>query len=65
MELVQKSNMYLKGKSEAFREFRDVLAEEIITGGVGSREEVEKILVTPVGEGSITNGESAKEEGKD
>ncbi|KAL9639941.1 MAG: hypothetical protein Q9164_000610 [Protoblastenia rupestris] len=65
VELVQKSNMYLKGKSEAFREFRNVLAEEIITGGVGSREEVEKILGTSVEEGSLANGESGKEDSKD
>ena len=30
VELVQKQNQYLKGKSEAFAGFRDMLAEEIV-----------------------------------
>ena len=30
VELVQKGNQYLKGKSEAFGSFRDILAEDII-----------------------------------
>ncbi|KAL9101788.1 MAG: hypothetical protein Q9163_002984 [Psora crenata] len=56
VELVQKSNMYLKGKSDAFRGFRDVLAEEIVAGEVGSRDEVEKILGSRVEETSVVNG---------
>ena len=30
VESVQRNNMYLKGKSEAFAGFRDLLAEEIV-----------------------------------
>ena len=30
MELVQKNNAELKGKSEAFARFRDILAEDLI-----------------------------------
>lgn len=30
VESVQRNNMYLKGKSEAFGGFRDLLAEEIV-----------------------------------
>ena len=52
MELVQKSNMYLKGKSEAFAGFRDMLAQEIVEGGVGSKEEVERLLQVRVEEES-------------
>lgn len=32
VELVQKSNQFLKGRSEALAEFRDVLAQTISTG---------------------------------
>ena len=30
VEVVQRNNQYLKGKSEAFRGFRDCVAEEIV-----------------------------------
>ena len=32
VEVVQRSNQYLKGKSEAFAGFRDCLAEEMVKG---------------------------------
>ena len=44
VELVQKNNAYLKGKSEAIREFRDVLADEIMQEWPEMNEVVEKIL---------------------
>lgn len=42
VELAQKQNQYLKGKSEAFAGFRDVLAEEIVKAIPELTEEVEK-----------------------
>ncbi|MCJ1262321.1 RNA polymerase II mediator complex subunit [Lobaria immixta] len=42
VELAQKQNQYLKGKSEAFAGFRDVLAEEIVKAIPELKEEVEK-----------------------
>ena len=67
MELAQRGNQYLKGKSEAFGGFRDMLAEEIkavmpelggavdtvVTGEVARREE-----------GRGENGEAVGMEGK-
>ena len=44
MEAVQKSNQYLKGKSEAFAGFRDVLAEEMIKAIPECKGDVERIL---------------------
>lgn len=44
VEAVQRSNQYLKGKSEAFAGFRDILAEEMIKGIPECREDVERIL---------------------
>lgn len=44
MEAVQRSNQYLKGKSEAFAGFRDILAEEMIKGIPECKEDVERIL---------------------
>lgn len=41
---MQRSNQYLKGKSEAFAGFRDMLAEEMIKGIPECKEDVEKIL---------------------
>ncbi|MCJ1468568.1 RNA polymerase II mediator complex subunit [Pseudocyphellaria aurata] len=44
VELAQKQNQFLKGKSEAFAGFRDVLAEEIVKAMPELREEVEKTI---------------------
>ena len=44
MEAVQRSNQYLKGKSEAFAGFRDMLAKEMIKGIPECKEDVERIL---------------------
>lgn len=44
VEAVQRSNQFLKGKSEAFAGFRDVLAEEIIKGIPECKDDVERIL---------------------
>lgn len=41
VELAQKQNQYLKGKSEAFAGFRDVLAEEIVKAIPELKEEVD------------------------
>lgn len=53
VELVQKNNAYLKGKSEAIREFRDVLADEITQEWPEMSEVVQKILS---GKGGGMNG---------
>ena len=50
VEQVQKLNMILKGKSDAYRGFRDMLAEEIVKEGMGSQEEVDERLQSYVGE---------------
>lgn len=50
MEAVQRSNQYLKGKSEAFAGFRDMLAEEMIKAFPECKGDVEKILA---GNGAI------------
>lgn len=50
MEAVQRSNQYLKGKSEAFAGFRDMLAEEMIKAIPECKGDVEKILA---GSGAI------------
>ena len=44
MELVQKGNQYMKGKSEAFASFRDILAEEIVKGIPELKDDVTKVL---------------------
>ncbi len=44
MEAVQRSNQYLKGKSEAFAGFRDMLAKEMIRGIPECKGDVERIL---------------------
>lgn len=41
---MQRSNQYLKGKSEAFAGFRDRLAEEIVKAIPGCKEDVQRIL---------------------
>jgi len=67
VEQTQKTNMLLKGKSEAFMRFRDLLAGEIVEAMPDTREEVERILETRVGgdaEEEGQNGEVKREEGK-
>lgn len=44
VELVQKSNQFLKGRGEAFAKFRDILAEDIIKGFPELQDDVQKIL---------------------
>ena len=44
MELVQRGNQDLKGKREAFAEFRDVLAREVRSAIPGCRGEVERVM---------------------
>lgn len=44
IEAVQRSNTYLKGKSEAFAGFRDCLADEIVRGMPGCEERVRQAL---------------------
>lgn len=44
VEALQKSNQFLKGKSEAFAGFRDMLAEEIIKAKPEAEVEVKGIL---------------------
>ncbi|KAB8078524.1 mediator complex, subunit Med10 [Aspergillus leporis] len=44
VELVQRGNQDLKGKKEAFADFRDVLAREMRSAIPGCRGEVERVL---------------------
>ncbi|KAF2816795.1 mediator of RNA polymerase II transcription subunit 10 [Mytilinidion resinicola] len=44
MELLQRSNQLLKGKSEAFAQLRDILAKEIMTGIPELRGDVKKVV---------------------
>lgn len=44
VEALQKSNQFLKGKSEAFAGFRDMLAEEIIKVKPEAEDEVKGVL---------------------
>ena len=44
IELVQKSNQYLKGRSEALTGFRDVLAEEMVKGWPEMKTDVDNVL---------------------
>lgn len=56
---MQRSNQFLKGKSEAFAGFRDVLAEEIIKGIPECKDDVERIL----GRNDAVVGEVARQNG--
>ncbi|KAL8773029.1 MAG: hypothetical protein Q9209_002049 [Squamulea sp. 1 TL-2023] len=44
VELVQKGNQYLKGRSEAFTGFRDALAEEMVKAWPEMKNDVSSIL---------------------
>ncbi|KAL8863604.1 MAG: hypothetical protein Q9178_000286 [Gyalolechia marmorata] len=44
VELVQKSNQYLKGRSEAFTRFRDELAEEMVKAWPEMKTDVDNVL---------------------
>lgn len=44
MESLQKNNQFLKGRSEAFAVFRDMLAEEIVNAKPEAEAEVKEIL---------------------
>ncbi|MCJ1226900.1 RNA polymerase II mediator complex subunit [Toensbergia leucococca] len=50
VELAQKGNQYLKGKSEAFAAFRDVLAEEIVRAMPEMKAEVGRVMAGRVEE---------------
>ena len=63
MELVQKNNMYLKGKSEAFMGFRDILAEELVKGDIASQEEVDLVLGTRLEEDMVNGDITAEKNG--
>ena len=62
VESAQKLNMLLKGKSEAFCDFTDVLGEELVAGGFAGREEVEGVKSREVNWG--VEKEEVKEEGE-
>ncbi|KAL6713332.1 RNA polymerase II mediator complex subunit [Lecanora helva] len=63
VEAVQKSNQYLKGKSEAFAGFRDMLAEEIVRAKPESENEVRRVVGGGRSEEAKTlNGEVGGEE---
>ncbi|KAI4171335.1 MAG: hypothetical protein LQ348_006945, partial [Seirophora lacunosa] len=60
VELVQKGNQYLKGKSEAFTRFRDALADEITKAWPDMKKDVESVLQDKVAEPAVKlNGTSA------
>ncbi|KAL8955926.1 MAG: hypothetical protein Q9193_006389 [Seirophora villosa] len=60
VELVQKGNQYLKGKSEAFTGFRDALADEITKAWPDMKKDVESVLQDKVAEPAVKlNGTSA------
>ncbi|KAL8635248.1 MAG: hypothetical protein Q9228_007242 [Teloschistes exilis] len=44
VELVQKSNQYMKGKSEAFAGFRDAMAQEIVKAWPEMKADVDQVL---------------------
>ncbi|KAL8667319.1 MAG: hypothetical protein Q9202_000893 [Teloschistes flavicans] len=44
VEVVQKSNQYMKGKSEAFAGFRDALAQEIVKAWPEMKADVDQVL---------------------
>ena len=57
---MQRSNQYLKGKSEAFAGFRDMLAEEMIKAIPECKGDVERILAgggAVLGEALMENGD--------
>ena len=54
VESVQRNNMYLKGKSEAFAGFRDLLAEEIVKAMPEEEGRVREIIKGR-GKGEVVN----------
>ncbi|KAL8709149.1 MAG: hypothetical protein Q9220_006029 [cf. Caloplaca sp. 1 TL-2023] len=59
VELVQKGNQYLKGKSEAFTGFRDALADEMVKAWPEMKMDVDKVLQSRSTEEAVqTNGTS-------
>ncbi len=60
VELVQKGNQFMKGKSEAFASFRDILAEEIVKNMPELNEDVTRVLEGRKGEEELKqeNGET-------
>ncbi|KAJ5246514.1 Mediator complex subunit Med10 [Penicillium chermesinum] len=58
VELVQRGNQDLKGKREAFAEFRDILAREMRSAMPECRGEVDRVLAAT---GGAVEGEGAKQ----
>lgn len=48
VELVQKSNMYLKGKSQAFGDFKHILGQQMVDSGLAESSTVAQILSSRV-----------------
>ena len=44
MELIQRNNSYLKGKSEAMKEFRDALADDLVQEWPEMKEVVDSVV---------------------
>ena len=63
VESAQKLNMLLKGKSEAFGAFGEVLGEELVGGGFARREEVKEVLGREVGWGVEDTAEAEQKVG--
>ena len=57
VELVQKQNQFMKGKSEAFASFRDILAEEMVKGMPEMKDDVVKVLEAEKREVGQENGD--------
>ncbi|KAI9874337.1 MAG: RNA polymerase II mediator complex subunit [Pleopsidium flavum] len=64
VELVQKGNQYLKGKTEAFASFRDVLAEEMSSAMPEVRGEVERVLEATCGKRREQGGVEERRNGE-
>ncbi|KAL9602816.1 MAG: hypothetical protein Q9179_002418 [Wetmoreana sp. 5 TL-2023] len=56
IELVVKSNQYMKGKSEAFASFRDILAEKMVEAWPEMKADVDKVLGKGADTAPKTNG---------
>ncbi|KAL8948064.1 MAG: hypothetical protein Q9222_005717 [Ikaeria aurantiellina] len=63
VELVQKGNQYLKGKSEAFTGFRDALADEMVKAWPEMKIDVDKVLQGQSTEITVKTEEAVKMNG--
>lgn len=50
VELVMRYNQQQKGRSEAFADFRDILAEQMMVGIPDIKQDVQKVLVATGGQ---------------